>query len=152
VARRADGRDRCRGANDPLTHHLCEALGATRPAEIVPILYGPGFDRTRIAALAPVVLAAARDDTELVALLLEPAGMALAEMAAAVARALRWPEGTLPLALGGSFLLGAADVLRALAAQLGREGYAACATLVAEPVRGALILARQALEDGRQDG
>jgi N-acetylglucosamine kinase-like BadF-type ATPase len=146
VARRADGREPGHSEDDPLTRRLCEALAVARPAEIVTALYAPGFDRARIAGLAPVVLAAAREDPEVVPLLLEPAGRALAEMAAAVARALDWPEGSLPLATAGSFLLAAAAVSDALCTALGQIGYAVEPVPVSEPVRGALVLARRALE------
>jgi N-acetylglucosamine kinase-like BadF-type ATPase len=149
VARRADGREPDHGADDPLTCRLCDTLAVARPAEIVTALYAPGFDRVRIAGLAPVVLAAAGDDPALVPLLLEPAGRALAEMAAAVARALDWREGPLPLALAGSFLLAAAEVSEALCTGLAQIGYAVEAAHVSEPVRGALVLARHALEGER---
>jgi N-acetylglucosamine kinase-like BadF-type ATPase len=152
VARRADGREPSPGADDRLTRHLCAALGVTCPAEIVTAIYAPGFDRVRTAALAPVVLETARDDPALVSLLLEPAGLALAEMAAAVARALEWPRGSLPLALAGSFLVAATDVSGALCAELQRAGYDVHATPVTEPVRGALVLARQALDGERKEG
>jgi hypothetical protein len=115
-------------------------------------LYAPGFDRTRIAALAPEVLAAVADAPEIVDLLLVPAGSALAEQAAAVARALDWGPGVLPLAMAGGFLLSAAPVALAL-----RDGLTACGhdpivTTVPDPVRGAIVLAEQALTtpiDGR---
>jgi anhydro-N-acetylmuramic acid kinase len=148
ATRRADGREPRPGRDDPLTNRLCRALEVARPAEIVTAIYAPGFDRVRIAALAPVVLAAAEQDPALVPLVLEPAGKALAEMAAAVARALDWPAGPLPLALAGSFLLAAEAISGALCTGLGQTGYAVETTPVAEPVRGALVLARQALEGG----
>jgi len=147
VARRADGRDPCGRTGDPLTHHLCAALGVSRPAEIVTAIYAPGFDRARMAALAPVVLTAAREEPGLVSLLFEPAGAALAEMVMAVARALGWSQGEVPLALAGSFLLAAADVSHALIERLGQGGYTIAATPVAEPVRGALVLAGQVIDE-----
>jgi N-acetylglucosamine kinase-like BadF-type ATPase len=146
VARRADGRESSVPASDRLTHHLCAALGVARPAEIVTAVYAPGFDRVQAAALAPVVLAAAREEPELEALVLEPAGVELAEMVTAVARALGWSGGKVRLALAGSFLLAAAKVSQALLERLGQSGYAVEATPVAEPVRGALVLARRAIE------
>jgi N-acetylglucosamine kinase-like BadF-type ATPase len=161
VARRADGRaskpdqgsgaGAGAGARDPLTEHMLAALGAAHPSEIVTALYAPGVDRARIAALAPVVLAAARDDAGLVPLVLEPAGAALGEMALAVARALGWAPATglIPLALAGSFLLAAPDVKRALIERLGQSGFAVNATPVPEPVRGAVILAAQSHVQGQ---
>src|SRR5262249_5842382 len=115
----------------------------------VTVLYAPGFDRTRIAALAPVVLAAAAEDPDAAQQVLEPAGDALAEIVIAVARTLGWSGGEVPLALAGTFLLGAAPVSNALEAGLARCGYAINATPVAEPVRGALILAGRAFDEER---
>jgi N-acetylglucosamine kinase-like BadF-type ATPase len=149
VAHCADGRLPGDGPGDGLTRRLLVALGVTRPAEIVTALYAPGFDRARIAALAPVVHAAARDEPALVPHLLEPAGTMLADMVAAVARALDWPPGKYPLAVAGSFLLAALEVRDALFAALDRSGYTVDATLVAEPVRGALVLAGRALDAER---
>ena len=80
-------------------------------------------------------------------LVLEPAGAALAEMVMAVARALGWSQGKVPLALAGSFLLAAADVSHALVKRLEQGGYTIEATPVAEPVRGALVLAGQAIDE-----
>jgi N-acetylglucosamine kinase-like BadF-type ATPase len=144
VARRSDGREPRPARGDPLTKRMCEALGVDVPPLIVPVLYAPGFDRARIAALAPIVLDAAAADPMLVDLILRPAGAALAEQALAVARALGWQTGPLPLAMAGGFLLSAADVSRALVDGLSRAGYDVRPTHVAEPVKGALILAEQA--------
>jgi N-acetylglucosamine kinase-like BadF-type ATPase len=144
VARRADGREPRPDGDDPLTDRLCTALGVAGPSEIVSAIYTPGFDRVRIAALAPAVLDAVQDDPDLIARLLEPAGSALAEMVDAVARALGWSGGRVPLALAGSFLLGAGHVSRALISGLRQGGFDVDATPVAEPVQGALILASRA--------
>ena len=58
VARRADGRDRRPTEPEPLTDRLCRAMGVTQASQIVTTLYSPEFSRTRVAALAPEVLAA----------------------------------------------------------------------------------------------
>jgi N-acetylglucosamine kinase-like BadF-type ATPase len=151
VACRADGREPVPGsaAPDALTRQLCAALGVARPSEIVTVVYAPKFDRTRVAALAPAVLAAAREEPALVSQLLEPAGIALAEQVMAAARALGWSGGRFPLALAGSFLLAADDVVRALVQRLLQGGYAIDPgpTPVPEPVRGAVVLAARALAE-----
>jgi N-acetylglucosamine kinase-like BadF-type ATPase len=144
IARRADGREP-RPAVDALTPLLCSALGAASPSLIVSALYAPGFDRSAIAALAPAVLEAAGQEPGLVDRLLVPAGGLLGEQALAVARALDFAPGPLPLALAGGFLLNAGDVSRALVARLAAGGYDVAATLVPEPVRGAVVLAERAL-------
>jgi N-acetylglucosamine kinase-like BadF-type ATPase len=145
VARRADGRDLPRERGDPLTARICAALGVSRVSEIVTILYAPGFDRCRIAALAREVVAASAECPEVTKRLLSPAGRALAEMVVAVARTLGWSRGVLPLAAAGGFLLSAAPVLEALSDGLTSEGYQAAVTLVPDPVRGAVQLAERSL-------
>jgi N-acetylglucosamine kinase-like BadF-type ATPase len=148
VARRIDGRDRRGVEGDPLARHLCAAMAIDGPGAIVSALYSPSFDRARIAALAPAVLAAAQEDRGLVAGLLVPAGESLAEIVVAVARTLGWSGGKIPLALAGSFLLGAAEVSGALIDRLRQDGYEVQPTPVSEPVRGALVLAARALHEG----
>jgi N-acetylglucosamine kinase-like BadF-type ATPase len=148
VAHRADGREpRPRGA-DPLTDHLCQALGIDGPARLVSTIYSPDRDRTRIAALAPAVVAAAAEDPEIERSILEPAGRDLAQAVIAVAGALGWPSGPLPLALAGGFLLAASSVSRSLLAHLTSAGYEVAATAVDEPVRGAVLLAKRSLASG----
>ncbi len=160
VARRDDGRDRRPGSEgsghsadaspDPLTARLCRALGVSRASQIVTALYAPDCTRARIAAMAPEVLAACDESPEDAARLLGPAGAALAETVAAVARSLGWPSGPLPLAAAGSFLLSATAVRQSMLDDLVGRGYQPALTAVPEPARGAVILAGRALaEEGR---
>jgi N-acetylglucosamine kinase-like BadF-type ATPase len=153
VARRADGRDPRPAesdpetTSDPLTDRLCKALGVARASQIVTALYAPDFTRARIASLAPEVLAACDESPDDAARLLPPAGTALAEIVAGVARALGWPGGPLPLAAAGSFLLSATPVRQAMIDDLIGRGYQPALTTVPEPARGAVILADRALAD-----
>jgi N-acetylglucosamine kinase-like BadF-type ATPase len=145
VVRRADGREPRPGGTDPLTERLCQALGAARVPQIVTAIYSPDFHRARIAALAPEVLAACAEAPDDAARLLAPAGAALAEMVAAVARSLGWSAGGLPLAVAGGFLLSAAAVRQAMIDGLTQRGYQPIVTPVPDPARGAVILAERAL-------
>ena len=86
-------------------------------------IYAPGFDRARIASLAPDVLAACSQAPELGERLLAPAGAELAEIVGAVARSLGWSSGPLPLAMAGGFLLSATIVRQGMIDNLGRQGY-----------------------------
>jgi N-acetylglucosamine kinase-like BadF-type ATPase len=151
VARRDDGREPSRTAAspDPLTARLCRALGVARPSQIVTAIYAPESTRARIAAMAPEVLAACDESPDDAARLLRPAGAALAEIVAAVARSLGWPDGPLPLAAAGSFLLSAGPVRRAMLDDLAGRGYQPALRPVPEPARGAVILAGRALAEGR---
>jgi N-acetylglucosamine kinase-like BadF-type ATPase len=145
VARRADGRDPPRPGPDPLTARICKALGVDQVSQMVTAVYAPEFSRTRIASLTPEVLAACSEAPDDVARLLVPAGAALAETVAAVARALGWSSGGLPLAAAGGLLLSAAAVRQAMIDDLIHRGYQPAVMLVPDPVRGAVILAERAL-------
>jgi N-acetylglucosamine kinase-like BadF-type ATPase len=145
VARRADGRETFAVRSDPLSTHLCSALGISGPDQLVSALYAPGFDRSKIAALAPAVLAAAALDPSIAEGLLRPAGAELAAMAIAAAQAIGWNSGPLPLAMAGGFLLSSEVVRQALVDQLRVHGFDPVAAPVTEPARGALVLARHAL-------
>jgi N-acetylglucosamine kinase-like BadF-type ATPase len=151
VARRDDGRDpRLTAAgSDPLTARLCQALGVGRASQIVTAIYAPDCTRARIAAMAPEVLAACDESPEDAARLLPPAGAALAETVAAVARSLGWSSGPLPLAAAGSFLLSATAVRQAMIDDLIARGYQPALTMVPEPARGAVILAGRAVAGGQ---
>ena len=91
----------------------------------------------------PSVLAACAEVPEVAQRLLVPAGAALAETVAAVARSLGWPSGVLPLAAAGGFLLSATVVRQAMIDDLTRKGYQVSVTPVPDPVRGAVILAER---------
>jgi N-acetylglucosamine kinase-like BadF-type ATPase len=145
VARQADGRAPRPLSRDPLTKRICAALGVAEASQIVTAIYSPEFTRARIASLAPEVLAACAEAPETGEQLLIPAGAALAETVAAVARSLGWASGALPLAVAGGFLLSAAIVRQGMIDQLIRQGYQVDVTPVTDPVRGAVILAERAL-------
>jgi N-acetylmuramic acid 6-phosphate etherase len=121
----------------------CEALGIETPTGLVAAVYRDGGDRARIAGLAPAVVAAAAADPSIVAEILEPAGVELADMVDAVARELRFGPGPLPLAMAGSFLLNCRAVSDVVVDRLAGLGYRVESSAVARPVEGALVLARQ---------
>ncbi len=149
VARRADGRlpspPPGPDGQDPLTRALCRALGVDQPSRIIARIHAPDFDRTRIAALAPAVLEAAEEDPAVSAGLIRSAGEDLAGMVMAAARALDLDPAPLPLATAGGFLLAAEPIHEALVEELAAHGYNARVSKVAEPVRGAVVLAERAL-------
>ncbi len=145
VARRADRRETSTVQPDPLTTHLCRALGISGPDQLVSALYAPDFDRSKIAALAPAVLAAAEQDPSIVDELLRPAGTELALMAIAAARAVGCNSGPLPLAMAGGFLLSSSVIRGTLVDELRAHGYLPVSAAVTEPALGALVLARKSL-------
>jgi len=150
IARTADGREpQPAGSGDPLTRRVCEALGLTEPSGLVSLIYSRSFDPARIASLAPTVVAAAEEDPTITDRILIPAGRELARCVAAVTRTLGGPIAfprPIPLAISGSFLLSAKHVMRALLDQLANWKIPVSASVVAEPVIGALILAQRTME------
>jgi N-acetylglucosamine kinase-like BadF-type ATPase len=150
VARRADGRESPRLHPDPLTRHLCDALAIPGPENLVRVIYAPGAARSWFASLAPAVLAAAIEDSSVTAEFLHPAGIELAQMARAAARAVGWESGPLDLALAGGFLLSSTAVRQALLENLRAEGYDPTTSSVPEPAVGALTLSLRMLRSGRE--
>jgi N-acetylglucosamine kinase-like BadF-type ATPase len=144
VARRFDGRSKA-PTHDWLTHSLCRELGAPTPREIVTQLYGPGWDRARIAGLARWVVDAAEHDREVEEQILRPAAEELVALVDSVRSGIGWDgEGSAdppPLAMAGGFLLGSGRlqgwVRQGLGTRVGPVG------TVADPVLGAVILARR---------
>ena len=132
---------------DPLSVHLCLALGIPGPDRLVSVLYSPGFDRSKIAALAPAVLAAAAEDVSIAEELLRPAGVELAEIVMAAARTLGLESGPLPVAMAGGLLLSSRDIVQSMLDCLRSQGYEPIATPAPEPARGALVLARRLIGD-----
>lgn len=143
IARRIDRREEAPMSPDPLTAAICEGLGIKGPEGLISAVYAPGIDRTTLAGLAPSIIDAAKRDPSVNDLLLRPAGRELGETAAAAARALGWTSGPLPLGLAGGFLLSAPVVVEAMLEDLKSRGYDPQPTLVQEPARGALALARR---------
>ena len=144
VASIRDGRIAGDWRTDPLCLAVCRAVGVADPSGLVSAVYAPGFDRARIAAIAPAIVHAAQSEPAIARDLLVPAGRALAEAARAVAERLGLPREQLPLALAGGFLLSADPVAESLCAALGEAGYDLAPRRVDDPVRGALVLG----EDG----
>jgi N-acetylglucosamine kinase-like BadF-type ATPase len=158
VARRADGRLSAPSDPDPFSQRVCEAVGVR--SDLVSTLYTPEWDRSRLASLAPVVLAAAEDDPDLADEMTDRAAQDLAQMIDAVRlnlgrelmqdqspHARSWFVGPLPIALAGGFLLGSESLRNRLQVILRTQQGDGLGTIEAvnEPVQGAIALARRAL-------
>jgi N-acetylglucosamine kinase-like BadF-type ATPase len=145
VARRADGRDGTAPDPDRLTAAALAATGAAEPADLIRILYKEGWDRPRIASLAPALIDGIDPEADPMAaktLVLDPAAQ-LADAVDAVRDRLWLNDRPVTLALAGSFLL----LCRPLRLAVGRNFEDSTVTLVdvPAPVAGAVILARRAL-------
>ena len=120
----------------------------TEPAGLVPRVYQSGLRPVDLAALAPLVTAAAASGDAVAARIVRTAGASLAGIVQAVARALGFGASGTPLALAGGLLLGAGGLRDALLDALNEAGMTFAPIGEArEPVAGAVSIARSLLED-----
>jgi N-acetylglucosamine kinase-like BadF-type ATPase len=151
IARTHDGRVPSCPQPDVLVPRVCEALGAADPSGLVTAIYRAEVDRARIAALAPIVTAAAEERSVAAGAILAQAAEELAGAVIAVARRLRLLEdprtAAFPLVTAGGFLLATPPLTSAIVARLQLMGLSpGSVTPVPDPVFGALTLARRALD------
>ena len=100
AARASDGR----GPSTALLERILAAWELDAPESLLTRVYQP-FDKTAIAALAPLVLALAAEGDEMAQRIEANAARELALAAATVAHKLDFPPGPLPLACAGGMLV-----------------------------------------------
>jgi N-acetylmuramic acid 6-phosphate etherase len=136
VARAADG---C-GPATRLMERFLHRFTLTQPQELIAAVYRSGRDRADLAALAPLVIETADEDT-VAAEIVEEGARELARAGESVVRQLGW-DGPIPLVLAGGLLLGSEAyrqrVLRSLQSCVIQAEPVA---LVEEPAQGAVKLA-----------
>lgn len=140
VARSADG---CLPPT-VLTQRVLERFGIAAPPDLIPAVYRGDWDRTRLATLAPLVVAAAEEGDAVAREVVNRAAAELATTAEAAVRKLGLPRTGLPLALTGGAILGNVAYRRQFLAELERRGLRPDpVALVHEPAEGAVKIARQ---------
>lgn len=132
----ADGRRPPTALLDRFLSHF----DAASPANLIEILYSPEMTRDQIAAAAQLVFALSEDPTA--AAIIATAADELAIMIAALARQLRFEPHGYPLAMTGSLLVHQDSFRQAVTDRL-TNIQPSCITLVTDPVRGAVALARR---------
>jgi len=134
------------GPDTVLTERIPAAIG--RELGEIPLAFYEGrLGRPEIAALAPVVTAAAAGGDAVAVSLVDDAARGLAEIAAAVVRRLTWPDGTVAVATVGGVFSAGPTLLRPLGRALAAR--APGAVLVPPrlpPASGALLLALRAAQ------
>jgi len=134
------------GPDTVLTERIPAAIG--RELGEIPLAFYEGrLGRPEIAALAPVVTAAAAGGDAVAVSLVDDAARGLAEIAAAVVRRLTWPDGTVAVATVGGVFSAGPTLLRPMARALAAR--APGAVLVPPrlpPAAGALLLALRAAQ------
>ena len=135
----ADGR----GPTTELLARFQEVLQADNPNELIGRVYQPEMSREKIASLARAVFEVGPTDA-VASEILRDGALQLAKMVAAVVERLRLSPGAYPLALAGGVLRNQPAYRQLLGDELNLLGAApASATLVTEPVRGAVELAKK---------
>lgn len=143
AARAADGRSE----STQLLARLQQRLGVSTPQELVEAIYRPEFSRHQVAELADVVFEADRDGDLTARGLIHDSATQLAELVQTLVRKLDFSSEKFPLAVAGGMLLHCERLRVAVAEKLAQTGIVpGSITLVPEPVRGAVILARRACE------
>lgn len=138
AAHAADGR----GPDTRLLPAILEYWNCREPSELIARVYRPGALPADLAVLAPLVIACAEEGDAVARRIITDAAQELALAVTAVCAALEF-KGSVPLALAGGLILSAAGLRAALDRALARSRYRCDPiTPVAEPVRGAVRLAR----------
>ena len=141
VARRADRRERATS----LTDRLLSRVGATEPSDLVRVVHGRDWDRTRLAGLAADVIRAADEGDIAAGQLIDQQVGELAECVAAAVSGLALDPAEVPLALAGGLLVHAPTYRDRLLGHLQSLGIRPSHVIaVSEPAEGALRLAGEA--------
>ena len=141
VAEAADGV----GQKTELAPMMLDHLNIADPREILAVLNRAKDARQEIAGLAPILFAAAAEKDEVASHILNDGALATAKLARVTAKQLSY-SGELPIALAGG-VVKASHVYRDLVVEhLQASGIELTVpTVVAEPVSGSLIMARDFL-------
>jgi N-acetylmuramic acid 6-phosphate etherase len=140
VARASDG---C-AMPTALTKKILGFMGLTEPLQMIDAVYRGGWDRAKIATIAPLVLAAAEEGDRVAVEIVEHEATELARTTAAAARKLDLTNEPCPLAITGGVILNSADYRERFLTALQAAGvHAEPVTPVLEPANGALRIARR---------
>lgn len=122
-----------------------QRLQVDRPQGLIEALYRPEVQRQQIADLVDVVFDAARTGDGIANRILNSAAGELAELVQTLVERLQLPNNGFPLAFAGGVLLHNADFREAVERHLATTGIRPDGiALVPQPVRGAVLLARDA--------
>lgn len=138
AVRAADGR----GPPTALLSHFQVQLGAGEPEDLVGKIYVPEMTIERLASMAMTVFKSARSDA-VAEKVIAGAAKELAKMTAALVGRLQLPPRGFPLALAGSVLLNQPEFRHLVRDEIAKRGCQPSEVAVAEPVIGAVKLARQ---------
>lgn len=129
------------GPTTALTAALLREMKLASPSDLIPAVYRRGWDRPKIAALAPKVLGIAASGDGAAAEIVRSEAAALARAAATLVRR-HWLGGDLPVALAGGLLLEGKEFREAFLTTLrGEKINPGAVAEVPEPAAGAVKIA-----------
>jgi N-acetylglucosamine kinase-like BadF-type ATPase len=135
--------DRC-GTATVLVEKFVARMSLKEPPDMIPAVYRGPWDRSAIAGMAPLVLAAAEGGDAVARGIVEQEADGLAVTAAGAVRNNGLPLNGLPVALAGGLLLGSEMYRTAFLDGLRRAGIEPGPVAhVSDPAAGALVLARR---------
>lgn len=128
-----------------LVQRFVEAMKLNEAPDLIPAVYRGNWDRAAIAGLAPLVLEAAKHGDAVATRIVTEEATELARTAAGAVKAYGLPTVGLPVALAGGVLTNNAEYRVLLLRALADCGIApGTVEVVADPARGAVVLARRA--------
>jgi N-acetylglucosamine kinase-like BadF-type ATPase len=133
-----------RGRKTHLAERIIAKLDLAEVEEIIPRVYRQGMSRDEMAALAPLVFQAAREDEPVAREIVDRAGRELGLMAAAVIHRLGMERGVVNIALVGSLFRDKDLLQEPMRAAVGEKVQVAFVEPRLGPAGGAAILALKA--------
>ncbi len=138
AARAADGR----GPETVLLERILSHFQLSDASELIPVIYAPETDRSRIAKLAPIIFAAAESGDATAASIIAGAAADLKELVITLATNLRLAVSPLALAVSGGVLLSQPKLVDQVRRQLEDSQLSdVTVTRVENPVAGAVKIA-----------
>jgi N-acetylglucosamine kinase-like BadF-type ATPase len=143
ILRERDGR----GQPTALTGRLLEAMGLRSAQEMIPAVYSGGWDRPKLSALSPVVIAVADEGDVEAGKILETSADEIARAAEATVRSLQLTGKVIPVAMAGGVFLGAASYRQRVVRRMEELGIkVGSVSLVEVPALGAVRLAGRQMD------
>lgn len=137
--------DHC-GPPTVLVERFVKRMSLKEPPDLIPAVYRGPWDRTAIAGMAPLVLAAAAEGDAVARGIVEQHAADLAQTAAGAVNNNGLPRTGLPVALAGGLLLGSEIFQKAFLNALQAHGIEPGQIRhVNDPAVGAIVLAQRAL-------
>jgi N-acetylmuramic acid 6-phosphate etherase len=135
------------GPKTSLIDRFVKRMNLTEPPDFIPAVYRGPWDRSALAAMAPLVLELSAEGDEVSRQIVRTEARELALTAASAVIAHKLPKIGLPVALAGGVMLNSAQYRQDFLEGLSESGISAgTVQFVSDPAIGAVVLARKLKE------